>query len=322
MNKLITLFILAMLTFHAYAQVNVTMHMTQKLGDESFAHNLPAQSDLGYAFNVTRLQYYISKIKLIHDGGLISEVTDMYFLVDPAEDSEFPLGTFDITQLEQVQFSIGVDADHNHLDPATYPTGHPLAPQNPSMNWGWNPGYRFIALEGYAGANSNSLNNNYQIHTIGDVNYKTITLDIHGELTGNEMELHIQADYKRLLDNLNISNGIISHASTGASKTIAENTRSVFSSLETTGITEPGVIGKFSISPNPSRDVAVFKYDLPGYNHLTLHITDITGKTVYSSVLDEGRNSFELALQWQPGIYIARVFNDNKFLALEKWVIE
>ncbi len=318
MNRFLLFIILVMAVGFASAQVNVTLHMTQKLGGEPFAFNSAAEAEMGYSFIMTRMEYYISEIKLIHDGGVVTPVTDLYLLVDPAGDTEFELGEFAITDLEKIEFSIGVDQAHNHLDPATYPLSHPLAPQNPSMQWGWSAGYRFIAIEGFAGSDSNSMNNNYQIHTIGDANYRTITIDVDGDVSGNEMAIHLQADYENFLDGINASNGLISHTTTGASKKIADNSVFVFSALEVTGVVEPGVVGTFRITPNPVYDHAMLSYDMIGYNNLSLAITDLMGRTVYNQALSNTQNVIELEMHWPTGIYIARLFNDNELLAIEK----
>ena len=322
MNRYFTIIIFMTSLHLASAQVNVTLHMTQKLAGEPFAYNSAITSDMGFSFNMTRLAYYISEIKLIHDGGLITPVTDVYLLVEPSVNTVFELGEFNITSLEKIQFSIGVDSAHNHLDPATYPAGHALAPQNPTMHWGWFSGYRFIAIEGKAGADSNSLNNSYQIHTIGDVNYRTVTVDVAGETNGNSMSIHLQADNEKFLDDIDLSSGLIFHGGSGAAKKIADNSRLVFSALETTGIVEPGVTGSFHVTPNPVVDHAVLRYEMAGYKMLSLNITDLTGRSVYSQSLPDAQGSLELEMHWTPGIYIARLFGDSKLLAIEKISIQ
>lgn len=322
MNKILLLLLLTGLTYKASTQTNVTLHMTQLLGGEIFTFNQPTQADLGYSFNVTRLQYYVSEIKLIHDGGVITSLTDLYLLVDPALRNTFNLGSWPITTLEQIQFSIGVDAAHNHLDPSGFPNGHPLAPQNPSMHWGWTAGYRFIAFEGFAGADSNSLTNNYQIHTIGDMNYQVVLLDVVGETKEDNMAVHIEAEYKNLLDEIDASAGLVSHGSTGASRKIAENTSIVFSAAEPTGIVEPHVAGSFLISPNPAEDVSTVQYDLPGYEQFTFTVYDLTGRLIYLKKLDSSNTSFILDTNWPGGMYIVRMESNGKLLANEKLVIE
>lgn len=322
MNRFLLFIIFVAAANFVSAQVSVTLHMTQRLGGEPFAYNTATQADMGYSFNMTRMQYYISEIKLIHDGGIITPVQDLYFLVDPAVDTEFPLGSFAINTLEKIYFSIGVDPAHNHLDPSTYPANHPLAPQNPSMHWGWASGYRFIAIEGFAGADNNSLNNNYQIHTVGDENYRIVTVDVAGELNGDDMAIHIQVDYENFLDNIDASAGIISHSASGPSRTIAENTRIVFSPLELTSVVEPGVRGSFKLSPNPVKGFANIQFEMEGYGPLFLSITDLMGRQVYYKSLDNASGNFELNMDWPAGIYITQLFNAEQLLAIEKISIQ
>lgn len=319
--KHILLFLSFIAVSQLYAQVNVTLHMDQLLNGEPFAYNQAKIAAQGYAYKMTRVEYYISEINLVHDGGQITAATDVYLLVDPGTQSEFTLGIFNLIDLEQIQFSVGVDPGHNHLDPSTYPSGHPLAPQNPTMHWGWTPGYRFIALEGFAGPDTNSVNNNYQIHTIGDANYRSVTIDVNGEINGSEMAIHLDAEYEHFFDGLNLTNGMVSHASTGASKTIADNARFVFSASEITGIVEPGVIGSFQITPNPAKDHAICRFDFPGSTKLQMVITDFTGRNISTTELDNFASAFEIDCTWPPGIYLARMYNGNKLVGSEKLII-
>jgi hypothetical protein len=317
-------FLLLLMTFSGLtmsAQVNVKLHVDQLLGDEPFAYNMATSSDLGYAFEITRLQYYISEIRLVHDGGIVTPVTDLYLLVDPAVASDFDLGSYNIATLEKIEFSIGVDSAHNHLDPTSYPNGHPLAPQNPSMHWGWISGYRFIAIEGFAGADSTALNNNYQIHTVGDQNYKIISLDVSGELYGDIMEIHIEADNEKFLNNLDVSSGLISHASTGASKIIADNTRSVFSAAHVTSVIDPTIHGSLEIFPNPTSTLSTVKVDMPGYINITCSVMDLTGQVLYAKQLDGSSESFLLETVWPQGIYFVGLSSGKELLAIEKLVI-
>jgi hypothetical protein len=322
MNRLFTLFAFLVASFSTSAQVDVTLKMAQKLGDQPFSLNTIVTSDMGYAYNVTRLQYYVSEIKLIHDGGQVSPVADMYLLVNPSTDSSFDLGSFPISNLEQIQFSVGVDQAHNHLDPASYDNTHPLAPQNPSMHWGWASGYRFIALEGLAGADANSMNNIYQIHTVDDANYYTVYLDLSGETLGDQLYVNINADYTQLLNALDVSSGLISHASTGPSRTIVNNLRDVFSAGFSTSIIAPDVVGSFNSFPNPAKESFQINYDFPGLNDLQVSISDLSGKEVYSSRLDHLAKSKTITSSWHSGLYIIQLFTSEQILAIDKIIIE
>ena len=56
------------------------------------------------------------------------------------------MGPWDIEGVRGVKLHLGVDPAHNHADPSTYASDHPLSLQNPTMHWGWSAGYRFMAI--------------------------------------------------------------------------------------------------------------------------------------------------------------------------------
>ena len=164
---------LLLLSFSVMAQNTVQLNINHKLGTDVFAMNTAAQNNMGNDFNVTRLQYYMAEISIVHDGGTETTITDLYALVDASSATTLDLGSHNINSIEGVNFHIGVDQGKNHADPASYNMGHPLAPKNPSMHWGWTSGYRFIAFEGKGGVN---LNQTFELHGLGDVNYFKVTV--------------------------------------------------------------------------------------------------------------------------------------------------
>lgn len=322
MKRSLFLLLAVVTTTISFAQVNVTLYMDQKLGDQPFAYNLAAQSEMGYMFNVTRLQYYVSGINLIHDGGQVTPVADLYLLVDPEKRNEFKLGSFNITDLEQIQFSIGVDSAHNHLDPATYPLEHPLAHQNPSMHWGWFSGYRFIAMEGFAGPSADSLTFGYQIHTIADANYRTVTLDAVEALNGDNMDVHVEADYIQLLNDIDASAGLIFHGANGAAKKLSDNARDfVFTPGEVTATHDLNSLGSIQISPNPAAGFTTLNYDMAGKENLLLTITDMTGQIILKRELDASERFLFLETEFQPGLYIANIYSGKELAAVQKLVV-
>lgn len=319
--RILLLLFTAFLGKSLIAQTGVTLHMHQKLGEQPFALDETATAPGEYAFQVTRMQYYVSEIKLIHDGGQVTPVTDLYLLVSAEKDDQFDLGSFAVENIEGIEFSIGVDEAHNHLDPAVYPSNHPLAPQNPSMHWGWTAGYRFIALEGKSSNNGGStFPDDFQIHTLGDVNYETVTLTLQGFLNQGQLHIHIDANYTQTLKGINVQGGLYSHSETGASALLAKNMKShVFlPSTEITGTVEPGAEGAFSISPNPVDEWVSLHYSFPGQEDLTFAVTDLQGRTIYRQELAGHANTLQFEANWQPGLYIATVFSGARRLAVEK----
>ena len=209
---------LLLMSFSIMAQNTVQLNINHKLGTDDFAMNTAAQNNMANDFNISRLQYYIAEISIVHDGGTETAITDLYALVDANNATQLDLGSHSITSIEGVNFHIGVDAGKNHADPASYSMSHPLAPKNPSMHWGWTSGYRFIAMEGNGGAN---LNQTFELHGLGDANYFKVTVPFATAMTAtnNEFVLNVDADYTRILENVNVSSGLIVHGETGAAKT-------------------------------------------------------------------------------------------------------
>lgn len=324
MKNLIVIIIFSAVAHFTDAQYQVSLHLSQRLGDQPFQYNTTLQLANNYFIKVSRLQYYIAEIKLIHDGGQVTPVSDVYFLVAPYRDSILQLGTFDnITDLEKIEFSIGVDQAHNHLDPASYPASHPLSPKNPTMHWGWTSGYRFIAFEGNAGSDGTNFPNNYQIHTVDDSNYRTITLEVEEQTNGNEMTIPVKANYEHLFDGINVAGGLISHAATGASKTLINNMRDfVFTAALSSLVIDPDVKGYVAISPNPSDGQFEIKYDLSGMTALALTIVDVRGGVVYADKLSNDCGTLQVHVNFPEGLYFAMIRQDQRILAMEKLVVK
>ncbi len=179
MKKIQFLLSFMLISLIASAQQNVKFNINHKLANSSFAFNQTTSNDLGDNFNFDRFEYYLSEIKLIHDGGQISSVANTWVLVDASQTTSIDLGSFPITSLEGIRFSVGVETPANHNDPSLYSGNHPLSPKSPSMHWGWAAGYRFAAIEGKTGTSMNQI---WQIHALGDANYRTQTVTTSGYL--------------------------------------------------------------------------------------------------------------------------------------------
>ena len=309
-------------SFGLTAQNDVTVKINHKFGTDDFAMNSAVTCYDGYDLKVNRLQYYLNDFKITHDGGTVTEAPE-HFLINTNNISELSLGTFDITTVENISFSVGVHPDKNHLDPSSYPFSHPLAPQNPSMHWGWTAGYRFIALEGKAGAN---VNTTYEIHALGDQNYKTVSMPIEGNLDGTALTISIDADYLGMFNNgLDVSGGTITHGETGASVTLLNNfeTEVFFPEGEVPVATiDPAFEGKFSIQPNPSFDKNTnVVLNLPTADNYQLTLTDLTGRVIQTQQVSSGEQNIELTSN-HSGVFFIHLWKDGEPVAFEKWIVK
>jgi len=214
--------LLLFLSITGFAQNSVQLNIHHKLGVTDFALETSAQNNLEHDLQFSRLQYYISEITLVHDGGMETPINFVWILVNAAESTQVDLGDYNIDSLEMIKFHVGVDKNHNHLDPATYQASHPLAPQFPSMHWGWASGYRFIALEGTAGPN---LDQTFELHGLDDDNYFETSIPLNVIASNNEIVVNLDADYTRALEDIAVNAGVIVHGDDAEAKQSLENFR-------------------------------------------------------------------------------------------------
>ena len=322
MKKLILSLTICLFSLNAFAQNEVIIHFEHQVGDNTFAISTPSTASQGYDFNITRLEYYISEIEIVHDGGQITTVEDQWLLVNPASAEDFSLGTFDIENVEGLNYALGVDEAHNHLDPTSYSAGHALAPQSPSMHWGWSAGYRFAALEGKTGS---SLLIPYEIHALGDINYKNISMAGEATKADNSLTINVLANYMSIFNNINVSSGVIEHSESGAAATLMNNlSTDVFTIMEAANNTAIGdniEAQSFQVYPNPSttKNIQV-AFDLPTNEQYNIIVTDLAGRIVKEIALQNTATATNLNME-QAGIYFVQLWKQNEMLAHQKILI-
>lgn len=286
--------------------------------------NLAAENNLGNAFNVSRLEYYISKISIIHDGGSVTEASGVYILANASSDLSVDLGSYNVTKIEGVKFSVGVNSPQNNQDPSQWPVGHALAPKTPSMHWGWAAGYRFVAMEGKAG---NNLNTGYELHALGNDYYYPIQIPLTAQNIAGQLHINLNADYTKTLENINVSSGLIVHGEGAETIKLLQNFRDyVFTSdsgakniLATVGnVISPNAL---TIYPNPSNGSNVSIEITDNTVAFTaVQIADITGKVV-TEVAANGVLPIEVA-NLEKGIYMVNMMDGDLRLLTKKLVVQ
>lgn len=281
--------------------------------------NSPAKNNMDHDFEVTRLEYYISGITIIHDNGTATPVPDTWILVNAASATEVELGSFPITEVEAIHFTIGVDPEHNHLDPASFPSSHPLAPKSPSMHWGWTAGYRFLALEGYGGPQYNQL---IQLHGLGDQNYIKTRVNLNAVVLNNQVTIHLDADYTRALENISVNAGIIEHSETGYAQESLENFRNlVFSPSEVnTGISDGNAADHFTLYPNPTPDGLAFAIISGTEDQVyDMMVTDILGRQISYLNQVNPKATIDFGVP-EAGIYMVWLMQDGQPVGVTKLI--
>lgn len=289
------------------AQNDVYFKISHKINKQPFSTSTSGTNNLGDEFTITRLQYYISNIRIIHNGGQEIMVDSTWILANAKTTTDVLLGNFTITNLEGIKFSIGVEDSINHLDPALYDMSHPLAPKSPSMHWGWSAGYRFLAMEGY------SDGQNYQLHGLGDDNYFEKFVSTSGEIEDTNIIIHIEGNYEYGIKDIAVSGGVVSHGETGDAKLALENFRdSVFDVYKEDTIIEDSIAS--SISKIKEKNVKIYPTFLNNGEKLNVKSKNVTGlikiQDITGAILREERFNKEAHLDvadLQIGLYIISV---------------
>ncbi|MFN8396824.1 MAG: MbnP family protein [Bacteroidia bacterium] len=319
MKKLYLLVLLVLgLGTVGFAQRDVYLRINHQLGSAPFQLATQATNDLGNGFNVQRLQYYMGEITVIHDGGQTTLIPDTWILVDASQSTNVFLGNLPFTILEGVSFGIGVDSAHNHLDPSQYAVNHPLAPQSPSMHWGWSSGYRFVAMEGNSGVH---LAQTYEIHALEDPNYFKQTINMGPYTASGDMIITLDADYVEALHGIDVSTGPIAHGGTGIDVTLLENFRDrVFTDGVLTGAaSQMEDADYFTVAPNPSNGHLSLYTNAKISSKASFVLIDALGREVQSlSASASGRTEMDWTV---PGCYWVSLRDGGRNLGVESVVI-
>lgn len=309
---------LLMLNGSSFAQNNTTLNINHKLGDADFAMETAATNNLNNNFKVTRLEYYISEITIVHDGGVETLFDNIWVLVDASEATQIDLGDSNINAVEMVKLHIGVQEEYNHLDPSSYASSHPLAPQNPSMHWGWTSGYRFIAFEGFGGSD---LNRRFELHGLEDANYFTTEIPLTTTANNNEVIINIDADYTRALEDINVDGEVIVHGGYGAAKKCLQNFRDyVFSPASiVSSMIDFSEVNKFEVFPNPANGTATISLETTKEEDYKVSVTNIIGQQVLFFEIVNGNSMLNVELK-EAGFYFINLIKDGQPIITKKLI--
>lgn len=317
MKKLFLFLILIALVQLSQAQTEVILRFDHRLDGKAFALNQEATSPKGTKYKVTRLQFYLSGLKITHDGGQELSLTTVYLFVDPSKpaSNQFSLGTFNnINNIEKIEFACGVDAASNHLDPASFPINHPLAPKNPTMNWGWTAGYRFISLSANAARTNGSFLDAVFIEGLGDSNYKVKSYSVSGTLENGKIYVDMVAEYNKLLEDIVIAGGATNHGETGSAAVLVANTSQKVFSPATPVSTKDVLNNYLSEVIYTSSDIQI-KYAFPSNMNMTFKLYDVNGNTIQQSKLQEKEGTIALENQLNVGNYFYSFTNGNQTIS-------
>ena len=274
------------LVFGASAQTAVALRIDHKAGQAEFDGSEGWVTPMGEEVEIDRLEYYISMFTIVHDGGQETSIEGAYVLADAFVDEVHPLGEVSgVENVEGLKFNVGIDAENNHADPAQWPANHPLAPQVPSMHWGWAGGYRFIALEGGAGINGVVA---HEIHALGDDNHTPGEMEVLATIENGVLMLDVEADIYGFYNNISVAAGLINHGETGEAVTACENLAQHVFRLPGAASVSPADAGAFGFDLMPVEGGADMVFHAPVRVTTEVTLMDVLGRPVQSFTVPAG----------------------------------
>lgn len=229
------------------AQKAVYLHLNPKVNGVAMSLNTNYTALDGKAFKLDHFDYYLSEILLSHDAGQEIILDDAIFLVEP-ENHTFLLGYFDVNQIDQLNFTVGVPKKWNtqsgaaSQDISLYPETHPLSFQDPSMYWGWQAGYMHMIIGGYSDSHSDGDPDAYfELHNLGSNNQESVSLSItQTNTSANQIDIYVDCNIEQWIKNIPLASVGVIHDEVGINKTILDNvqTEPVFTQALTASLSE------------------------------------------------------------------------------------
>lgn len=320
-NIFISLALILLFNTSLFAQKDVYLTISHKLGTEAFAFHQNTENSLGHTYNISRVDYYVSNLKIVHDGGTVTPVEAMHLLVKGNSTYEQLLGEFDVENVEAITFSIGVHPSLNNADPSLQAIGSPLYYQSPSMHWGWSSGYRFVALEGKSGSNGITT---YQFHGLWNDNYFEQTIAVSATANVNdEIFIHLDADYNEAVRGIDLLSGPLHHGTNEDDLTVLENFRDrVFTAGNGPALSfeQTELSFALSIHPNPTEGMLELQVDNSfqdfAAGFLQVDVCDLFGRVLNSTRIET--STLVDITNLPSGVYFLRIIEGSTVLANEK----
>ena len=315
--KTTSLVMLFFLTCAMWGQKQTFLHITPKFFNQTFQLNTNYVGLDGVVVNFDHFMYYVSDIKIIHDGGQIHQVVPSIFLVKP-DTFTFYLGPIPLTSVEQIEFMVGIPQRLNvqngieAQDISSYPASHPLSFQNPSMYWGWQAGYMHMIVGGYSDGNNDQIPEAYfEMHNLGNNNQKVVNQNIVAtQTTQDQVDLYMECHVEQWLKNMPLSTVGILHDQTGLNGEIMKNidNHPVFVQPLNAATTEPSEVN------------SLYSFDNVLYwKHVPLGATevyDLSGARVM--VHHRKQTEGNVPLNLSPGNYLVSIMDlDGKVIKHE-----
>jgi cytochrome c peroxidase len=180
----------------ATLQIQITPKVSgENLQPASFRY----QTAAGETFSITRVSYLVSDFELQRDDGSWFAISNSVAWLDfDANRDSIRLEQIPPGEFRSLRFLVGLNTNLNHADPAKFSASHPLNPNLDNLNWSWQGGYIFLALEGLWRNSAGELDG-WAYHLARDTNAVRVTLAAPLAVT-NETKVELDFDLANVLN--------------------------------------------------------------------------------------------------------------------------
>ena len=185
------------------AQTNeVLLNITSMWGENTFAYN-EEYSVEGTPVMFQDFRFFISDIAFHSDGGEVQSLENQAFIIDAGVEGVIPLGDLNFAHVQEMDYSIGLNAIVNHEDPTV--ADAPL--NDATMHWSWNPasGYKFIRIEGTRDQNGDDSFNAFSIHAATDDLLRNAETEVDQDLVNNVLTIEVTIDFEQFFNGIALS---------------------------------------------------------------------------------------------------------------------
>lgn len=206
-----------------YESENFQMKFHHLAGSMSMAYDTDYTLTTGRKIRFTKAQMYVSGFKA--SGSSVDEDYDTHLLITAEDGSSYPIGSLiSETSVTGIRLAIGVDSAYNHLDPASFDAENPLsANQEHFGHWGWNPGYKFIIMEGMMDsttAMNGTVSYPFIYHLGFEEAYKLFSIPTHFTSDGTDVLVELNVDWLAFFNDLDLPEENSSHMTSSVQKAI------------------------------------------------------------------------------------------------------
>lgn len=321
--KTIVIPVLMLLSTALLGQKDINLNLVHNYNGAPFSYGTTYSTSGGTAVSFDRVQYYLSGFEITHDGGQTLSMPDSYVLAS-GNITGYNVGNEAVTTVEGLSFDLGVDNVANHMGLSSWPPGHPLSAQSPSMDWSWPSGYFFFVIDGLIDDTGDGTPNKlFQLRGLGDVLLRDVN-DFTGlSLSGGSIELAVDANIADWIMNIDLATVGADHSSSPNNVKVADNTNdeTVFTispllDVEHLELKESKIYANYELPYAPT----IF-YNLNTKSPVDIKVFGLDGKLYIESNSESNEGNFFINKELSTGTYLI-IFSNSEIEESFKFAVK